>query len=268
MLRVTCIALTAALLAGCVSDAEPETPEPLVPVANDATGCTIVAAGVVRPPEMLQQFLPDGYTVADASTVFGLPVPTGMAMALVSTYSCEHASMTNGPFAAGEVNIAIEDPGKAPGSADFHYYLAEVYAPEGPLYDTLARDGWTVLRVDDATIMLGGSGIVTASGQVGNGTGAGYQIDVLAAAPTTLAGTERFWHETPSGPSFFEYVVSADALAGAGNFAATGGHLAAKLGDIADLQATPLDPPGIVAPAVDWQATYYPPGTTDAHQAH
>jgi hypothetical protein len=253
-----------ALLAGCVDSGDEDTSTGMTePVVMDATGCREVMTVVLRPPEMFQALLPEGYVTADASVLLGLPAPVGLAFATLHTYACDDMVYAAGPFAAGDVTVGVQDPAKTDAPASFHFYVFETYAPAGPYHDLLVAAGWNVLRVDEATVTASASGpLVTGDGGVTNETGPGYTMSVTGAAPTTLTGPARFYHETTAGTSWIEYDLVAEAYAGVADLQAQGGQLPSKLDALLDLFDSPIEV-GLVIPAVDWSARLVPAGADD-----
>ncbi len=213
-------------LAGCAED-EPD-PEPLAPpqevwqpypytFKNDASGCNLGVAVVMRDMAALAEFLPEGYVPADAQALLGTPTPTGDGAALFSIYSCAEASAANGTLNAAEINILIEEPTNnitADKPATAHYYLIEMVADNANVTAALADSEFNVLPGE---AMFRFNGIPPRFGSQGsvvfNDT-TYYVLNIPATVPSTLEGLSRFWQQTPNGTAYYDYQMTSQILVG------------------------------------------------------
>ena len=165
--------------------------------------CSEGVAQIQADSESVNSFLPDGYEVKSDSN-------DEVAVAITSLY-CESWSLLEADFFQGEVLIEIEAPnaiGIDSEGVDNNYYALEFYTSNSLLADTLKLLNWNVFEgyINLEISNLGFTGIKIASSEVDSGDSSAYSYEVRSGIPNTFtAGTNRIWHETPNGTSYWDY---------------------------------------------------------------
>ncbi len=233
--QILAIALLATGLAGCTE--EPVELEPLAPAApvwapyaynftNDASGCNLGVAVVLRDMADLAAFLPEGYTPIDAQNLLGLPAATGQGAALFSIYTCADAAVTGGPLSGAEINILVDAPATPAAEglteATSNYYLLQMVAGDANLTAALADSEFDVLTGDALFRFNGVPPVFGSQGAVVVNETTYFVLNVPATAPASLDGLSRFWQETPNGTAHYDYEMTAEARIG---------HVACVFGD-------------------------------------
>ncbi len=219
--------LVATAFAGCTQD-QPE-PEELAPppvawqpyaynFTNDASGCNLGVAVVLRDMAALAEFLPAGYMPADAQGLLGLPIPTGQGAALFSIYSCTDAAVTGGSLGAAEINILVQTPNATSATdglpeATSHFYLLEMVA-DANVTAALADAEFNVLR-GEATFRFNGiPPVIGSQGAAVVDDTTYFVLNIPASTPSSMEGLSRFWQETPNGTAHYDYEMNAPVKIG------------------------------------------------------
>jgi hypothetical protein len=166
----------------------------------ESTGvsCSEGVAQILADYELVNSFLPEGYEAISYS---------GEAAVSITSLYCENWSLTGTDFFQGEVLIDIEAP-NATGidgeEINTHYYGLEFYTSNSLLAAKLKLLGWNVF---EGAINLEISNLdLIASSEVDSGNSSAYSYEVRSAIPDSVpAGTNRVWHETQNGTSYWDY---------------------------------------------------------------
>lgn len=236
MARWLVLAVCAFSLAGCLdpspegepgADAGPAAQDAFQPIALSASDCVEVDAIVLVEFDHLDGLLPAGFKAADASVLLGSPVPTGKGGVFLATIVCGPSDLEAEPFAGGAVAIGVEVPdvaGDRPAAT--HLYELGHATPSPVIQSALADLSWPLVGTQVQTAARGPA--AGGSGSVADAEGEVYSIEVTGVTETIpVSGTYRWWHDAPSGLSYFDYTVELDISTGPGTCTMRAGSVAA-----------------------------------------
>lgn len=177
-------------------------------VDNDLDGCVVAAALFLVDPDSAQRLVPDAYQVADASGLFGLPLPSGRAVIFVDTFTCSASSLSEAPLDAVDLGVYVEPP-SVPGlrseTGTFHIYGVAHVTSSADHMALLRSAGYRVVEArTEVALTVPPAGFHVGS-EVIDADGRMYAHELTGPSVVPLGGVSRYWHESPSGLAFFEY---------------------------------------------------------------
>lgn len=186
-------------------------------MANDLHGCSEVALVVFRDRAVLQALLPQGFTAADARSMLGAPVPTGMGVAAMGVITCEEALLADGSLGFSDLGIVIEPPsvhGVTLDAASVELYLVAMYTDSPRQIDAFGAVGLDIFPATAGATVGAVGPVVQGSSGVADHGGRLLTVDEAVAPPgAPEPGITRLWQATEDGLAVFDYAYTDLAVA-------------------------------------------------------